>query len=246
MAAVADTHQWRPLTSTVPRVELLNHFRITSDRGSPALGLAGTRLVAYLALEDRHLSRDRIAGTLWPDSDSARAAANLRRALLLVRRHVPDLVRSDTHCLSLAGGVSVDVRAQRGLIEAVTGGEKTTASADELRLLRGDLLPDWDEQWLLTCRHELRQLRLISLETLSAARLDQGRPALALALALYVTCDEPLRESAHHLVIKAHLAQGNGAAAAHHYESYRTMLWAELCLRPGADIEAMVRPMLRR
>jgi DNA-binding SARP family transcriptional activator len=242
-AAIAEE---RPLyVRAAPRVELLNHFRVTFDGAPPALGQAGGRLVAYLALEDRHLSRDRIAGALWPDTVQSRAAANLRRALSLVRRHTPGLVRSDAHCLSLVSGVSVDARAQRGLIEAITGGERTTASADELRLLRGDLLPDWDEPWLVASRQELRQLRLISLEAVSAAHLDQGRPASALAVALCAACDEPLRESAHRLVIQAHLALGNWADAARQYRNYRALLWAELQLRPGADINALVRPVLK-
>jgi DNA-binding SARP family transcriptional activator len=244
-AAGAYAQKFSPHVRTAPRIELLNHFRVTSEGGSHTFGQAGERLVAYLALEDRHLSRDRIAGALWPDTVQSRAAANLRRTLSLVRRHAPGLVRSDARCLSLDSGVSVDARAQRGLIDAITGGERTTASSDELRLLRGDLLPDWDEPWLAVSRQELRQLRLISVEALSAAHLDQGRPASALAVALCVACDEPLRESAQRLIIKAHLALGNWAEAARHYRSYRTLLWAELRLRPGADIEALVRPVLK-
>lgn len=244
--SAATIAQERPMYMCATlHIELLNHFRVTSDGVLPGVGHAGERLVAYLALEDRHLSRDRIAGELWPDSAQSRAAANLRRALSLVRRQASGLVRSDAHCLSLASGVSVDARAQRVLIGAITGGERTTASADELRLLRGDLLPDWDEPWLVASRQELRQLRLISLETVAAAHLGQGRPGCALAVALCAACDEPLRESAHRLVIQAHLAQGNWAEAARHYTNYRTLLWAELQLRPGADLEVLVRPVLK-
>ena len=131
------------------QVELLNHFRVTADELPLALGRSGERLVAYLALEDRSLARSHIAGALWPDTSQSRAAANLRRALSVVRRYAPDLIHSNAHRLSLASGTSVDVRAQRCLTEAITGGERNTATADELRLLRGDLLPDWDEPWLV-------------------------------------------------------------------------------------------------
>ena len=243
-AAVIQYEQTLPRCAPL-HIELLNHFRITSDDALPPLGHASERLVAYVALEDRHLSRDRIAGALWPDTIQSRATANLRRALSLVRRHAPGLVRSDAHCLLLVKGVSVDARTQRSLIEVITGGERTTATADELRLLRGDLLPDWDEPWLVASRQELRQLRLISLEAVAAAHLDQGRPASALAAALCVTSDEPLRESAHRLVIQAHLALGNWAEATRQYMCYRTLLWAELQLRPGACMEALIRPVLR-
>jgi len=234
-----------PAECAVLHIELLHHFRVTSDGLSLALGRSGERLVAYLALEDRSLARDHIAGALWPDTSQSRAAANLRRALFLVRHHAPGLTRSNTHRLSVAAEVSVDVRAQRCLIEAITSGERTAAAADELRLLRGDLLPDWDESWLEASREELRQLRLISLEAVAAAHLGESRPATALAVALCVACDQPLRESAHRLVIQAHLAQGNWAEAARHYLRYQTQLWAELQLRPGAGLEALMKPVLR-
>jgi DNA-binding SARP family transcriptional activator len=245
MTAVAIQREWPLAEHAPPHVELLRHFRVTSGGVPLTPGRTGERLVAYVALEDRSLSRDQIAGTLWPDTSQSRAAANLRRALSLVRRHAPGVLRSDTHRLSLASGVSVDVRAQRCLVEAITGGERATANPDELRLLRGDVLPDWDEPWLTDSRQELRQLRLICLESVAAAHLSEGRTNTALAAALRVACDEPLRESAHRLVIQAHLAQGNWVEAARQYARYRTLLWAELQLRPGAGMEALMKPVLR-
>lgn len=236
---------WPLAERAAPHIELLHHFRVTSGGLPLVLGRSGERLVAYLALEDRCLARDHIAGVLWPDISQSRAAANLRRALCLVRHHEPGLVRSDAHRLSLAAGVSVDVHAQRRLIEAITFGERAAAAAAELRLLRGVLLPDWDEPWLEASREELRQLRLISLEAVAAAHLGESRPASALAVALCVACDEPLRESVHRLVVQAHLDQGNCAEAARHYLRYRTQLWAELQLRPGAGLEALMKPVLR-
>jgi DNA-binding SARP family transcriptional activator len=228
----------------VLHVELLHHFRVTCNGLPLELGRSGERMVAYLALEDRSLARDHIAGALWPDTSQSRAAANLRRALSVVRHHVPGLMRGHAHRLVLVSGTSVDVRAQRYLIEAITGGERTTATPGELRLLRGDLLPDWDEPWLAASRQELRQLRMISLETVAAAQLAEGRSAFALAVALCVAYEEPLRESVHRLVIQAHLAQGNWAEAARHYHRYRSQLWTELQLRPGVGLEALMRPVL--
>jgi DNA-binding SARP family transcriptional activator len=241
----ATIEQAPPLAEcAVLHIELLQHFRVTSEGRLFALGRSGERLVAYLALEDRFLARDKIAGVLWPETSQSRAAANLRRALSVVRQHAPGLIRCSAHRLSLVSETQVDVRAQRCLIETITGGERSTASAEELRLLRGDLLPDWDEAWLTASRQELRQLRMISLEAVAAAHLDKSCPASALAVALCVACEEPLRESAHRLVIQAHLAQGNWAEAARHYLRYRSQLWAELQLLPGAGMEALMKPVL--
>jgi len=220
----------------VLHIEVLRHFRVTSDGLSLALGRSGERLVAYLALEDRSLARDRIAGALWPDTSQSRAAANLRRALFVVRHHAPGLMRCNAHRLSVVTGISVDVRAQRRLIETITDGERTTATADELRLLRGDLLPDWDEPWLVGSRQELRQLRMISLEAVAAAHLSASRPASALAVALCVACDEPLRESAHRVLIKAYLAEGNSSSCMRQYQEYCRRASEEFGLAPSPQL----------
>jgi DNA-binding SARP family transcriptional activator len=224
-------------------IELLNHFQVTGNGLPLGLGRSGERMVAYLALEDRSLARDHIAGVLWPDTSQSRAAASLRRALSVVRHYAPGLMHGHAHRLALVSGTSVDVRAQRYLIEAITSGGRTAVTADELRLLRGDLLPDWDEPWLVASRQELRQLRMISLEAVAAAHLGASRPASALVVALCVACEEPLRESAHRLVIQAHLAQDNLAEASRHYDRYRSQLWAELQLRPGVGLETLMKPV---
>ena len=45
--------------------------------------------------------------------------------------------------------------------------------------LRSDLLPDWDEDWVLVEREQFRQLRLHALEALSARERGAGRVAYA-------------------------------------------------------------------
>lgn len=226
---------------SVLRVEVLRHFRLTLNGTVLDLGHTGERLVAFLALEDRSPTRDQVAAELWPEARQSQAAASLRRALSIVRRCVPGLVRREANRLALTSEVSVDARAQRDLIDAITTGEQCTADGHELRLLRGDLLPDWDELWLGTVRQELRLLRLLSLEAVAATALAERRPGAALATALAAVHDEPLRESAHRLVIEAHLAQGNQAAAAQQYWRYRDQLWDDLRILPSAAMENLVQ-----
>ncbi|MCW3819215.1 hypothetical protein ONA91_32715 [Micromonospora sp. DR5-3] len=232
-----------PSQSTTAQVEVLRHFRIIKDGSVLDLGHSGERLVAYLALEDRSRTRDQVAAALWAEATQPQAAASLRRALSIVRRRVPGLVRRETNRLSLSAEVAVDARVQRGLIDAITIGEKNTADGHELRLLREDLLPDWDELWLSAARQELRLLRLLSIEAIAAAQLAEQRPGAALAIVLLAVRDEPLRESAHRLVIQAHLAQGNQVEAAHQYLRYRNLLWENLRLLPSPGMEALVQPL---
>jgi len=230
--------------SEVVRIEVLRHFRITLDGSALDVGHSGERLLAFLTLEDRSRTREQVACALWPEAGQSQAAASLRRALSIVRRHVPRLVQCEANRLCLATDVSVDARVQRGLIEAITVGEQDTADGNELRLLRGDLLPDWDEAWLAAARQELRLMRLLSIEAIAAAHLAEHRPGTALAIVMLAARDEPLRESAHRLAIQAHLAQGNQAEAARQYMNYRAMLWDDLGLMPSPGMETLVQPFM--
>lgn len=214
--------------------------------GSIELGRPAQRLIAYLAVENRSHTREHVAGCLWPDSTQVRATGSLRRVLSLLQANAPDLIERDGRTLALSPDVEVDLWCQRLLVDRIVAGECTFADGDQLALLRGDLLPDWDDAWLAPVREELRQLRLLCLEALSAAQLDEDKPHSALAIALYATRDEPLRESAHRLVVQAHLALGNHAAAARHYADYSSLLWRELRLRPGLRMESLVRPLLSK
>jgi DNA-binding SARP family transcriptional activator len=226
------------------RLELLQHFRLYSDGQMMRLGQPAEHLIAFLAVDERSHTRDHVAGCLWPDSTQSRAASSLRRVLSLIQPIAPELIVREGHRLSLSEEVLVDIRLQRSLIDTIISGERAAVDRVELGLLRRDLLPDWDDLWLTPLREELRQLRLLSLEALAVAQLDLERPHAALAVALFAALDEPLRESAHRLVVEAHLALGNRAAAARHYNDYRRSLWTELRLRPGLRMESLVRPFL--
>lgn len=225
-------------------LELLQHFRLYSDGHMMRLGQPAEHLIALLAVDERSHTRDHLAGCLWPDSTQSRAASSLRRVLSLMQPIAPELIVREGHRLSLSDAVRVDIRLQRSLIDYIISGERTAVDRAELGLLRRDLLPDWGDLWLTPLRVELRQLRLLSLEALAVAQLDLGRPHAALPVALCAALDEPLRESAHRLVVEAHLALGNHAAAARHYADYRRSLWSELRLRPGLRMESLMRPFL--
>jgi DNA-binding SARP family transcriptional activator len=225
-------------------LELLHHFRLSVDGRMVRLGQPAEHLVAFLAVEDRSRARDQVAGSLWPESTQSHAAGSLRRVLALVAPLAPELIVREGRRLSLSDQVRVDIREQRALIDSIISGERTTVDRTELALLRRDLLPDWDDPWLIPLREEGRQLRLLCLEALAVAQMDLKRPQTALAVALCAAFEEPLRESAHRLVVEAHLALGNHAAAARHYAEYRRSLWSELRLRPGLRMESLVRPFL--
>jgi DNA-binding SARP family transcriptional activator len=54
-----------------------------------------------------------------------------------------------------------------------------------------------------------------------------------------VAC-EPLRESTHRAVVRAHLAEGNPAEALRQYRSYRQLLNDELGLPPSRQFQELI------
>ena len=96
----------------------------------------------------------------------------------------------------------------------------TTATQADLS---ADLLPDWyDDDWVLVEREQYHQLRLHALEAMCARLTSIGRFGQAVQAGLAAVQGEPLRESAHYILIKAHLAAGNRWEATRQYEALPT------------------------
>lgn len=221
------------------RVEVLHHFRVLRDGRHVALPAGSEQLVARLVVEGRPFARPTLAALLWPDRSEHDAATQLRRALWKVNHEVHGLLEAMNRQVVLSRTIEVDLAEVERIAEAADHGSPPV-SAHAVRLLEGDLLPQWSDGWLDAPRESLRQVRLHTLEALARNDLDAGRPGSALTGALAAVRLEPLRESAHRIVISAHLAEGNASEALRHYAHYRELLWAELRLRPSARLESML------
>ncbi len=153
------------------------------------------------------------------------------RALgLLVRNTLSDDIRVDLHEASDAIGL-------QGPADTAPGAPGAWGA---------DLLPYWDEDWVLLERERFRQARLHALEHHSERLLGQQRYGEALQAALGALAGEPLRESAHRLLIEVHLAEGNAAEALRQYHQYRELLRSELGIAPSSGLRQLVRPLLER
>jgi DNA-binding SARP family transcriptional activator len=201
------------------------------------------RVLAFLALTEHPVRRTRLAGSLWSDAPEERAANNLRTALWRLRRAGTRLVSAEPDRLALGVEVRVDVaelsRLARQLIRA--------PSVEDLARLHmlidcGDLLPDWDDQWVVAERERFRLLRIEGLEHGAAVLIERHELSTALVAALAAVRTEPLRESARRLVVKAHIAAGNIAEAVQSYMDYRNVLHAEMGIEPSVLMWQLIEP----
>ncbi|MEV6837069.1 BTAD domain-containing putative transcriptional regulator [Streptomyces sp. NPDC051133] len=224
-----------------PELRLLGHFRLECDTEPVELCRNGQRLLAFVALR-RRVSRTVLAGSLWPEVTEERARGSLRTTLWKLPRGEQPLIRCSGDSLVTADTLHVDVHAfTETALGVVQGGGPPLTTQLPHGLLRGeDLLPGWDEEWVLLERERLRQLRLHALDALAEALVREGRPALALEAAWESVRTEPLRESAHRAAVSAHLAEGNLIEAVRHYRSFQRLLREELGVDPSPRFTRML------
>jgi DNA-binding SARP family transcriptional activator len=150
-------------------------------------------------------------------------------------------VESSGGALVLAPGVRVDVREftewARWVLDPGTDVGGVT-SVD--RGLTGELLPGWYDEWVLVERERLCQLRMHALEAWAGKLAAAGRYGEAVQAACAAVGVEPLRESAHRVLVRVHLAEGNVAEAVRSYESFRALLAVELGVEPTAQMDTLV------
>jgi DNA-binding SARP family transcriptional activator len=221
---------------------VLGAFELRVDGRTVALPAQAQRVLACLAVCGPRLSRETLAGRLWPETSQGRAQANLRNALWRLRGVGAAVVVAGRDEVALRDDVAIDLvqgeLCARAVIDDADDGR--AALGAPLGLLRHDLLPDWDEDWIVAERERMRQLRMHALEALSRACAGQGRFARAVEAGLAAVTADPLRDSANAALIEAHLAQGNRSDAVRHLAGYRTLLADELGLAPSSRIETLV------
>ncbi|MCD0449187.1 SARP family transcriptional regulator [Actinocorallia sp. API 0066] len=224
-----------------PMLRLLGPFRLDGVAGARDVAAPGRRVLAFLALHGC-AARSVVAGTLWPESTDEHAHGSLRTALWRLHRDAgPLVVGGET--LALREGLAVDARLLAATALAVVEAAEVRGDEPRLDLLfAGDLLPGWDDDWVVFERERLRQLRLHALETFSVCLARRGRYSLALNAALTGVRVEPLRESMHRAVVAVHLAEHNTVEAVRHYRAYRRLVRAELGIEPSGEFTGMLPP----
>lgn len=223
---------------------LLGGFELRIGEGVIPIPAGFQRLVTFLALSARLLPRTHVAGMLWPDVPTGRANANLRAALWRLPQPCEGFIEVSARHLRLTDNVFVDhhraAALARRLLDRSSRWDDEELGTAWTQLSR-DLLPDWyDDDWVLAERERFHHLRLHALEALCDRLTADGRYGEAVDAGLAAVRAEPLRESAHRVLIKAHLAEGNHGEASRQYSSYRQLTLAELGIEPSAHLRELL------
>ena len=223
------------------QLALMGVFGLNVAGAAAVLPLSAQRVLAFLALEHKPLSRLYVAGHLWSDVADERAAASLRSALWRVRQ-AGEIVRADERTLELSPGVEVDIDGALARARQISDAAIPLGVDDVQALCRtDDILPDWyDEPWLELERECFRKRRLGALERACERLVAEDRLSEALEAGLAAVSADPLRESAHRVLIRMHLAEGNAAEAVRQFRVWERLSEVALGLAPSAQLRALV------
>lgn len=223
------------------QIRVLRGFEVIVGGRVLTLPRGVQRLLAFLALRRGALRRPYVSVTLWPEAREERAGANLRSVLWRLQGAGPRLVEATSTHVGLAAQVRVDLQQAVALAQGLVDTPRRLPSGSEAeRLLGLDLLPDWFDEWVLMERERFRQLRLHSLESLCSALTGLGQFQRAVDVGMLAIAGDPLRESAHRMLICAHLAEGNRGEALLQFDRCRRLLKAELGVEPSPEIVNLI------
>ena len=228
------------------RVTLTADFQLLVDGRNIGVPHGVQRLLAFLAMARLPVHRSRVAGQLWPDVAEWRALGNLRSALWRLRRIRSVVVRSIGERLVLDAAIAVDLAELTELSNRLLDGDPEAMRRASDLVEASDILPGWEEEWLISERERFRELRLRALERACEAMIVRGDTGHGIRACVAAVEAEPFRESAQRLLVRLHLREGNRAAALRAYLAYRELVEHELGIEPSAQMVDLVAGLERR
>src|SRR5215475_4115229 len=162
---------WGTPCASSHSLALLGTFELRVHDVRIELPRAAERLIAFLALQVTSVSRYRVAAALWPDASEQRSLGCLRSALWRVRIASRAVVEPSDARLGLAPATRVDIEALSRQTHRLLDFSHTDLESIEPDLFGPELLPGWDEDWVLFERERLRQVSIRGLEALSRRHL---------------------------------------------------------------------------
>ncbi|HUW17576.1 MAG TPA: BTAD domain-containing putative transcriptional regulator [Actinomycetes bacterium] len=223
---------------------MTDEFQLVINGREVALPHSVERVVAYVGLSAQPVHRMKLAGALWPDVAEVQAARSLRTALWRLQRSRVPIVDVQEDRVALQPVVRVDAIELFDLCRELLNDRAAEGLGWVSVLIDStELLPDWDDEWVVADRERYRMLRLQTLEFAAERLIARAEYGRAMEAALAANISDPLRESARRLVIRVHLAEGNMASALGAYEDYRSLLDREIGVEPSTAMQRLIGPL---
>lgn len=226
------------------RMDLLGGFQVRTPDGViiPISSKKGRALLAYLALQGRAQTREKVCGLLWSAREQAHAQNSLRHELVELRRafaavHPAPLVIDGDEIGFADSLVATDVAefercARAGTTEAL----QSAASLYRGALLDGLAVRDsMFEEWLAWQRERLHEVAIELFDRMTADSAGASKVAAAQQLLAL----DPLREASHRALMQAFAERGETDLALRQFEVCRGVLREELDVDPAVETEQL-------
>jgi predicted ATPase/DNA-binding SARP family transcriptional activator len=224
-------------------VELLGPLRATC--GDLQISRFTTRkvgaLLAYLAFHpNRAYPREFLASLLWPDADFDQASPRLRQAIAALRRQMePPGLLPDALFLTAGGRITLQINPtlvrtdaaefQNLLKQAQSApDDHTTCTLLEqaVALYQGELLSDYEEEWIFVEREHLSEAVLGALNRLLELYVQRNELQNACAAARRIVQLDPLSENGHLTLMRLLIAAKLPSQALTQYQTMAS-IWRE-------------------
>jgi DNA-binding SARP family transcriptional activator/tetratricopeptide (TPR) repeat protein len=235
---------WRQRQRTVLRLITFGGVGLESDDGSVPSRLRPPRLALLAVLAaagERGVSRERIAGLLWPESDEQRASHSLRQARYALRSEIDlEVIRSEGSVLSLdPATITSDVAEFNAALAA--GDRRRAVSLVRGPFLDGFYLPNASEfeRWVEEERARLAATTSAALVSLANEASQAGEHDAAVECWRSLTLRDPLSGRFALGYVKALAARGDRADALGFVRQHTAVVRRELDAEPDPEIKRL-------
>jgi WD40 repeat protein/DNA-binding SARP family transcriptional activator len=204
---------------------------------------AGQSLLAYLALTAGSVHRrERLAGSLWPDTPEERARKNLRQELWRIRKAIPgEYILADEYTVTF--NREADAWLDTAVLEATGTDPGTLASG--LALYQGELLPGFYDDWLVIERERVQALFESKMESLVAALVQAERwPAVQEQCERWLAFGSA-PEPAYRALMLSYGARGDAARVSATYQRCQDDLYRKFGVEPSAETQALYSGLIK-
>jgi DNA-binding SARP family transcriptional activator len=216
-------------------------------------GYAKPRELLFLLASSPPMTKDQIAGALWPDLSRQQLGNALHTALRELRRALGDpgwVVYAHGHYrFDRSRQHECDVTEFEDALLAARRARPSEAALPELQRAIGAYGGDFPDgmaagEWALVRRDELRRAFESALLATGRLQAAAGRHQAAAALFRRAVAHEPLNETAHRELMSSWARLGETARAIRHYEELVELLRGQVGVPPAAETTALYRRLV--
>jgi DNA-binding SARP family transcriptional activator/ATP/maltotriose-dependent transcriptional regulator MalT len=238
-------------------VQLLGGFNVLYD-GQEVKAFRTERLIllmSYLLLNsEKPIPRKQLAFTFWADTTEEQSRTNLRNLFHHLRKAFPEIdtlldIEGQTIQWKNAASVDLDIQQFKASLTNAKSVKDDSSRIQHLKqavdVYRGELLPGYYEDWILSHREELHQAYLTALGQLAKLLEDSRQYEEAIEISSRLIRSEPLNEDAYQLAMRLHALNNDRAGALQAYHACVTVMRRELDIEPSDEIKNLYEQLVR-